>query len=58
MSQRFFKVKDTAAELGISLSSAYELVKSGEIRSVRIGGALRVPAAAIDEFADGVTNAA
>jgi excisionase family DNA binding protein len=58
MPQRFFKVEDCAKEIGISRSMAYELVKSGEIRSVRIGGALRIPAAAIDEFAESVNSAA
>ena len=58
MPQRFFRVQDCAKEIGISRSMAYELVKSGAIRSVRIGGALRIPAPAIDEFVDAVISAA
>jgi len=34
------------------------LVKSGEIRSVHIAGALRVPAEAIDEFVESIKSAA
>lgn len=58
MTQYFYKVKDAADLLGISRTSAYELVKTGEIRGVRIAGAIRVPATAIEEFVSSVTTAA
>jgi excisionase family DNA binding protein len=35
---------------GISRSKAYELIKSGEIPSVTIGGVTRVPVAAAQEL--------
>jgi excisionase family DNA binding protein len=33
-----YSVKDAAARIGISRTRCYELVKSGEIRSISIGG--------------------
>jgi excisionase family DNA binding protein len=45
------KVKDVAAALQVGRNKAYELVKSGAIRSVRIGGrGIRVPREALEEF--------
>jgi excisionase family DNA binding protein len=56
--KHFYKVEETTDELGISRSAAYRLVKDGDIKSVRIAGALRVPAAAIVDFAQRITAAA
>jgi excisionase family DNA binding protein len=56
--KHFYKVEEAAERLGISRSGVYRLVKEGTIRSVRISGALRVPAAAIDEFADCINGQA
>ena len=36
-------VNDIRRALGIGRTKAYELVRSGEIRSIRVGGAIRVP---------------
>lgn len=47
------KVKEVAAILRCGRNQAYQLVKSGEIRSVRIGRAIRVPAEAVGEFMAG-----
>lgn len=40
----------TAHELGISRSTVFELLKTGELRSVQIGRLRRIPAAAIDDY--------
>jgi excisionase family DNA binding protein len=47
------KVKEVAAELRCGKNQAYELVRSGAIRSVRIGRAIRVPREALEAFKAG-----
>ena len=49
---RFLTVADTAEILNISVTSAYALVRSGELPAIRIGtgGQWRVEAASIDAF--------
>ena len=44
------RVEDLMPVLGISRNTAYELVRSGKIRSVRIGRQIRVPKSAVSEF--------
>lgn len=44
-------VEEVAERLRIGRTKAYELVKDGEIESVRIGRLRRVPKAAVDEYA-------
>ncbi|MDP9408203.1 MAG: helix-turn-helix domain-containing protein [Actinomycetota bacterium] len=41
---------EAAALLGIGRSKVYELIKSGQLSSVRIGACRRVPAEAVREF--------
>ena len=36
--------------LGIGRNTAYELVRSGQIRSIRIGRKIRIPRDAVAEF--------
>lgn len=45
-----FRVSRAAKLLDVSRSKAYELVASGELRSVRLGSMVRIPADAIDEL--------
>ena len=53
------RVPEAAEALGVSKSQGFKLVWSGELPSVRIGKAVRVPAAALQEFVDRLTaNAA
>src|SRR5215211_2520281 len=44
------KVMEVADELRIGRNQAYELVRSGQLRAVRIGQAIRVTREALDEF--------
>ena len=44
------KVEDLMPILGVGRNTAYELVRSGQIRSVRIGRQIRVPRDAVVEF--------
>lgn len=43
-------VEDLMPILGIGRNTAYELVRSGQIRSIKIGRQIRVPRDAVVEF--------
>lgn len=43
-------VQQLAEVLQIGRNSAYDLVKSGQIRSIRIGRTIRIPQAALLEY--------
>ena len=47
------RVEDLMPILGIGRNTAYELVRCGKIRSIRIGRQLRVPRDAVAEFLGG-----
>jgi len=47
----FVRPREAAAMIGAGRSKIYELIASGEIPSVRIGGMLRVPVAALEKLA-------
>lgn len=47
-----YRITEAAEILGVSRSKAYELVASGEIPSVRLGGTVRVPADALKSKID------
>jgi excisionase family DNA binding protein len=51
--QGVLKVTEVAADLRVGRNQAYELVRSGRIRSVRIGRAIRVPREALESFKAG-----
>lgn len=44
------KVEDLMPILGIGRNAAYELVRCGQIRSIRVGRNIRVPKDAVAEF--------
>lgn len=50
--QRTYKVDDIADILGIGRSSAYNLVKEGHFKTVRIGTSIRVSKKSFDEWLD------
>ena len=47
---QMFSVQQAAEQLGIGKTKIYELLDRGEIRSLRIGTARRIPRAAVAEF--------
>lgn len=49
---RLLTVVQAAALLGLGRSLVYELVLRGEIPSIKIGRARRIPVAALDRFID------
>lgn len=46
------RVEDLSRALGIGRNTAYELVRSGQIRSIRIGRQLRIPRSELQRFLD------
>lgn len=43
-------VSDVSKILGIGMNTAYDLIRSGAIKSVRVGRQIRVPKSALLEF--------
>ena len=52
------KVEEVAALLAISRSQAYKLVRRGEIPSIQVGTAIRVPRRALEAWLDEQTRQA
>ena len=50
------RVEDLMPVLAIGRNTAYELVRSGQIRSIRIGRQLRIPRDAVVEFLNRSNN--
>lgn len=46
------KVSEAAEALGISRSHCYELIQSGRLPTIRLGGSVRVPACWLRQFVD------
>ena len=44
------RVEDLMPVLGIGRNTAYELVRSGQIRSIKVGKQLRIPKEALREY--------
>ncbi|MGK9270321.1 helix-turn-helix domain-containing protein [Williamsia muralis] len=51
---RLHRIEAAAERLGIKRSLLYELMKSGDLRSVKVGGRRLVPESAIVEFIERV----
>jgi excisionase family DNA binding protein len=50
--RRVYQVGEIAEILGISMTSAYELIKREQFKTVRIGRAIRVSKKSFDEWLD------
>jgi excisionase family DNA binding protein len=46
---RYLRVIEYAAEYGISRRTAYEHVRRGVVPSIRLGGIIRIPRAALEQ---------
>lgn len=49
--EQFFRVDELASILRVSRGSAYQLVRTKQIKSVRIGRVIRIPGQALEDFA-------
>ncbi|WP_346697900.1 helix-turn-helix domain-containing protein [Catenibacillus scindens] len=50
--KRTYKVEDIAAMLNIGRTSAYNLIKEGHFKTVRVGNAIRVSKKSFDKWLD------
>ena len=50
--QRTYTVEDIAVMLNIGRTSAYNLVKEGHFKTVRVGNAIRISKKSFDEWLD------
>lgn len=50
MTRRAYRAEEIAAMLGISRAAAYNLIRDGHIRSIRVGRLVLVPVETLDEF--------
>jgi excisionase family DNA binding protein len=57
MEKLLLSPSEAAAYLSIGRSKVYELMRLGELRSVKIGGSRRIPRAALGEFVAGLETA-
>ena len=48
--ERLYRAETVAKRLAVSRSKVYELMKDGDLRSVRIGGSRRIPESAVRDF--------
>jgi excisionase family DNA binding protein len=46
-------INDLRSALGVGRTKAYELVSSGEIRSIRVGNAIRIPKTSLLDYVKG-----
>lgn len=49
-------VEELATALNIGKNTAYDLVRSGQIQSVRVGRQIRIPKIALTAFLEGKTS--
>jgi excisionase family DNA binding protein len=48
--QQLLKPSDLAPMFGISVSRVYQMISAGELPSVRVGGAIRIPRGAWNKW--------
>jgi excisionase family DNA binding protein len=53
--KRFVSVEGFSRAIGVSRSTGYTLLDSGQVRSVRFGARRLIPTAELDRFADELT---
>lgn len=54
--KRTYRVEEIAAILDIGKSSAYELIKKGQFKTVKIGSSIRISKASFDGWLDSQTT--
>jgi len=54
--KRTYTVEEIQSILSIGRNASYELVKSNQFRSVRVGGSIRISKKSFDAWLDGITE--
>ena len=50
MSTRLYTVPEAMEQMRVGRTLMYRLIRTGALKSVKVGGARRIPATALDEF--------
>lgn len=50
MNDMVYRVEEVARALRIGRTKVFDLIKSGELASVKIGGSRRIPASSVHEY--------
>lgn len=50
MKDVLYRVEEVARALRIGRTKVFDLIRSGELASVKIGGSRRIPAASLDDY--------
>ena len=56
MSTILYTVPEVMEQLRIGRTLIYRLIRTGELKSLRVGGSRRIPATAMDEFVAALMN--
>lgn len=48
--REFFRPSEVAPQLGITTGRLYQMIRGGDIPAVRVGGSIRIPRAAFEEW--------
>lgn len=51
-----YRPEEAASILGVSRTRVYDLIGSGQLRSVKLGRARRIPTEALRDFVDGLND--
>ncbi|QDP95084.1 helix-turn-helix domain-containing protein [Microlunatus elymi] len=51
-----YRVEEAADAVGVSKSQIYELIRSGQLRTVKLGRRRLVPVQALADYIDGMTR--
>ena len=57
MEKLLLKPVEVAEILGVSRTTAYDLIRSGDLPAIRVRGHLRVPLASVRQWVEGKTGA-
>ena len=50
MSTLLYTIPEVMREMRVGKTSVYQLIRTGELKSIKVGGVRRVPAAAVDDY--------
>ncbi len=56
VAQLLLRPEEAAKALGVGRSTVFELIRAGELRSVKIGKLRRIPSEAVRQYVEGLTD--
>lgn len=58
MDKLLLRVEEVAELLDVGRTRVYQLIRCGELRSIKIGGSRRIPSTAVQHYLDQLLDAA